>query len=140
VDHIKPVRRYPHLRPKFSNLGVLCNDCNMGKGSNCTRDWGPVLAKHANNCSIVDVLALGVDRISGDFEPLRREVESWQSSQISDEEAKLVIYRAFIENHLDIPRHLARALGAITGFGRSVMAHLHRSHDGQALESGFVPM
>jgi len=69
----------------------------MGKGSNCTRDWGPVLAKHANNCSIVDVLALGVDRISGDFEPLRREVESWQSSQISDEEAKLVIYRAFIE-------------------------------------------
>jgi len=68
----------------------------------------PVLAKHSKNLSIIDALAIGIDRIQRNFEPLRRQVESWRSSQITDDEAKLVIYRVFIENHLDIPCHLAR--------------------------------
>jgi len=68
----------------------------------------PVLAKHSKNFSIVDSLAIGVDRIQRNFDPLRRQVETWRSSQITDDQAKLVIYRAFIEDHLDIPRHLAR--------------------------------
>ncbi len=32
VDHIKPVRQYPDLAFDFSNLQVLCEDCNAGKG------------------------------------------------------------------------------------------------------------
>jgi 5-methylcytosine-specific restriction endonuclease McrA len=39
VDHIKSVRRYPNLRADPSNLQVLCNDCNWGKGGNDKSDW-----------------------------------------------------------------------------------------------------
>src|SRR5437899_567394 len=71
-------------------------------------EFTPVLAKHSKNFSIVDSLAIGVDRIQRNFDPLREQVERWRSSQITDEQAKLVIYRAFIESQLDVPRHLAR--------------------------------
>lgn len=33
VDHIKPIRRYWHLRLDPENLQVLCDPCNKGKGS-----------------------------------------------------------------------------------------------------------
>ncbi len=39
VDHIKPRSRYPELALEITNLQVLCEDCNMGKGNRCTRDW-----------------------------------------------------------------------------------------------------
>lgn len=32
VDHIKPRAFFPELELEESNLQVLCNDCNMGKG------------------------------------------------------------------------------------------------------------
>lgn len=31
VDHIKPMRKHPHLALDRGNHQVLCNDCNMGK-------------------------------------------------------------------------------------------------------------
>ncbi len=71
-------------------------------------EFTPVLAKHSKNFSIVDSLAIGVDRIQRNFDPLRQLVETWQSCQITDEKAKLVIYRAFIESELSVPRALAR--------------------------------
>lgn len=33
VDHIKPASKYWHLRLDPSNLQVLCEDCNKGKGA-----------------------------------------------------------------------------------------------------------
>lgn len=39
VDHIKPIRYHWHLRLVQSNLQVLCDDCNMGKGSRDETDW-----------------------------------------------------------------------------------------------------
>jgi len=42
------------------------------------------------------------------FEPMRKQVEDWRAQQMSAAEAKLTIYRAFIEGDLDVPRHLAR--------------------------------
>jgi hypothetical protein len=71
-------------------------------------EFTPVLAKHSKNFSIIDSLAIGVDRIQRNFEPLRQQVERWQSRQITDEQAKLVIYRAFVEGDLSVPRALAR--------------------------------
>ncbi len=42
VDHIKPIRWYWHLRLDPKNLQLLCDDCNMGKGSRDQTDWrGP---------------------------------------------------------------------------------------------------
>ncbi|HYM06051.1 MAG TPA: hypothetical protein VEU11_05775 [Terriglobales bacterium] len=73
-------------------------------------DYSPVLAKHSKNFSLRDSLSIGVDRMQRNFEPMRRQAETWRTSQLSDEAAKLVIYRAFIEGELEVPRHLARVV------------------------------
>ena len=41
VDHIKSVRRYWWRRRWFSNLQVLCNDCNRWKGGWNETDFRP---------------------------------------------------------------------------------------------------
>jgi hypothetical protein len=71
-------------------------------------DFTPVLAKHTRRFSLLDALAIGVDRMQRTFEPMRRQVEAWKQTQIPDSEAKLVIYRAFVEGALEAPKHLAR--------------------------------
>jgi hypothetical protein len=67
-----------------------------------------VLAKHSKHFSLVDALSIGIDRIQRNFEPMKKQVEAWKATRISDESAKLVIYRAFVQGELDVPRHLAR--------------------------------
>ena len=71
-------------------------------------DFTPVLAKHSKHFSLVDVLSIGIDRIQRNFEPMKKQVEAWKGTRISDESAKLVIYRAFVQGELDVPKHLAR--------------------------------
>lgn len=39
VDHIKPRRLFPELQLEFSNLQVLCDACNRGKGRTDQTDW-----------------------------------------------------------------------------------------------------
>lgn len=66
----------------------------------------PVLAKHTKSFNLIDTLAVGVDRIQRSFEPMRRQVELWRQTQLSDDTAKLILYRAFVEGELDVPRSL----------------------------------
>ena len=54
------------------------------------------------------MLSIGVDRIQRNFEPMKKQLEAWKATQIPDATAKLVIYRAFVEGELDVPKHLAR--------------------------------
>ena len=70
-------------------------------------DFTPVLAKHSKICSLPDSLSVGVDRMQRNFEPMQGQVERWRSQQLSDASAKLIIYRAFIESDLEVPKHLA---------------------------------
>ncbi len=39
---------------------------------------------------------------------MKKQVEAWKAARISDESAKLVIYQAFVQGELDVPKHLAR--------------------------------
>ncbi len=71
-------------------------------------DFTPVLAKHTKHLSLVDVLSIGVDRIQRNFEPMKKQVEAWKATRIPNEAAKLIIYLAFVERQLDVPKHLAR--------------------------------
>tara|TARA_X000001316_G_C909599_1_gene25276 strand:+ start:49 stop:750 length:702 start_codon:yes stop_codon:yes gene_type:complete len=48
VDHIKPASLFPSLEYDLDNLQVLCEDCNMGKGNRCSRDWRPEKHKVAS--------------------------------------------------------------------------------------------
>lgn len=42
VDHIKPRSKYPEIALTVSNLQVLCQDCNIGKGDWDETDWREV--------------------------------------------------------------------------------------------------
>jgi hypothetical protein len=44
------------------------------------------------------------------FEPMRKQVETWRGSQITDMTARMVIYAAFIEGALGAPSRLAHAV------------------------------
>ena len=71
-------------------------------------DYTPVLAKHSKHFSLEDALSIGIDRMQRNFDPMRQQVERWRAQQLSGELARLVIYRAFIEGELEVPKHLAR--------------------------------
>jgi hypothetical protein len=73
-------------------------------------DFSPVLAKHSKNFSLTNALSVGVDDMQRNFKPMVKAVEHWQQSQLSDVNARLIIYRAFIEADLDVPKHLARSV------------------------------
>jgi hypothetical protein len=73
-------------------------------------EFTPVLAKHSKNFSIEDSFAIGVDRIQRNFEPLKRQIEEWKGRQLSTAVAKLIIYQAFIEDELEVPKQLARRI------------------------------
>jgi hypothetical protein len=68
-----------------------------------------IRTKHSKHFSLVDALSIGVDRMQRNLGPLRQQIEAWQQNQITDP-SKLVIYQAFIEGGLEVPRHLARTV------------------------------
>jgi hypothetical protein len=73
-------------------------------------DFTPVLAKHSKHFSLVDAVSVGVDRMQRNFEPLARHIKLVRQAPLTDDAAKLIIYRAFIEGGLEVPRHLAPAV------------------------------
>jgi uncharacterized protein DUF932 len=92
---------------KSLRLG-LCSGLKVFVCSNMafSGDFQPVLAKHTKSFNLIDTLSVGVDRIQRNFEPMRRQVESWRQTQITDEQAKLIFYSAFVEGKLDAPKGL----------------------------------
>lgn len=73
-------------------------------------DFTPVLAKHSKHFNLADAIDIGLGRMQRNFEPMRRQVEGWRQLQLSDDQARLIIYRAFTEGELDAPRHLDRVV------------------------------
>jgi len=73
-------------------------------------DFRPVLAKHSAKLELLDVLSIGVDRMQRNFEPIKRTVLDWQRTEITDDQAKLAIYDAFIAGRLPAPQQLAAAV------------------------------
>ena len=70
----------------------------------------PVLAKHSKSFSLIDCISVGVDRMQRNFELMRRQIEAWQRSELTDVTAKVFIYEAFVEGRLEAPKHLARSV------------------------------
>jgi hypothetical protein len=71
-------------------------------------DFQPVLAKHSKHFSLQNALSIGVDEMQRNFAGMRQQVDCWRESQLTEVEAKLIIYRAFIESDLEVPKHLVR--------------------------------
>ena len=73
-------------------------------------DFSPIMKKHTKRVDIQDVMALAVDRMQRHFEPMQRQVDAWRGYELPDDRARLIIYRAFIEDQLDAAKHLARVV------------------------------
>lgn len=70
-------------------------------------DFSPLLHKHTRKLELYDAISVAVDRIQRGFEPLKRQVETMRDSVLTEEEVKLIIYRAFLDRSIKgIPRHL----------------------------------
>jgi hypothetical protein len=95
----------------------------------------PVLAKHSKSFSLIGCISVGVDRMQRNFEPMRKQVEAWQRSELTDVTAKVVIYEAFVEGKLEAPKHFAHTVHDLyssrstrnSGRGRSGVCRM-RSH------------
>ena len=73
-------------------------------------DFTPVLAKHSKNFNLVHSLEIGVSEMQRNFEPLAGHIELVRHAPLTDDAAKLIIYQAFVEGSLEVPKHLARAV------------------------------
>jgi len=49
-------------------------------------DFTPVLAKHSKSLNLVDSISVGVDRMQRNFAPMQKQVESWQSLELTKPE------------------------------------------------------
>lgn len=64
-------------------------------------DFTPVLHKHTRRFDLVDVISVGVDKIQRNFEPMKVQINAWQTRLLDDRDAKLLLYDAFIEGKLE---------------------------------------
>jgi hypothetical protein len=71
-------------------------------------DFNIVLAKHSKNLNLKNAISIGIDEAQRGFEPMQLQVEAWKGIQVSDDQARLTIFRAFIEDQLDCPKHIAK--------------------------------
>src|ERR1044071_3660990 len=84
-------------------VGYRCIICdNMAfKG-----DFKPVLAKHSAKLNLIDLISVGVDKIQRNFEPLKTQIRDWREYQLETRNAKEIIYDAFLDSKLGLPRNL----------------------------------
>jgi hypothetical protein len=84
---------------------VLCCD-NMAFSG----DFEPVLAKHSKHFDLNTAFATGLEQMQRRFKPMADQITNWRAAQITDGQAKEIIYRTFIEDQLEAPKHLARVV------------------------------
>lgn len=73
-------------------------------------DYTPVVRKHTKNVALEAILAVAVDQMQRNFEPMRRQIEFFRGYGLADQRAKVIIYDAFIGGEADLPKHLASAV------------------------------
>jgi uncharacterized protein Usg len=73
-------------------------------------DFEPLLSKHTKKFELNSALAVGMEQMQRHFKPMAQAIDRWRQHQITDDFAKLTIYRAFVEDNLDAPKHLARVI------------------------------
>jgi hypothetical protein len=98
------VEGFPGM-PANTKVATTQRPLIRGLGNIVPSMFTPVLAKHSKSFSLIDCISVGVDRMQRNFEPMRKQVEAWQRSELTDVTAKVVIYEAFVEGRLEAPNH-----------------------------------
>jgi hypothetical protein len=57
-------------------------------------DFEPVLAKHSKHFDLNAALAVGLEQMQRNFKPLAAQIQNWHASQLTDGQAKEIIYIA----------------------------------------------
>jgi hypothetical protein len=70
-------------------------------------DYSPVMRKHTKNGELESILAVAIDNMQRNFEPMRRQIAFFRGCDLSDQRAKLIIYDGFLGGAADLPKHLA---------------------------------
>ncbi len=65
-------------------------------------DFNPLLAKHTKGLDLIESVSIGIDRIQRGFAPLQKAIETKRLIKISDDEARVLIYGAFLEEKFPI--------------------------------------
>jgi hypothetical protein len=65
-------------------------------------DFKPLLAKHTKHFDLVESVSIGVDRIQRGFQPLRGAIEAMRARELTTDDARSAIYRAFMENRFPV--------------------------------------
>ena len=70
-------------------------------------DFTPLLHKHTKNFELSDSISIAVDRIQRGFRPLENRIRAMQEYGLTDNDARILIYGAFIDQAIKgIPRNL----------------------------------
>jgi hypothetical protein len=70
-------------------------------------DFTPLLHKHTRNLDLRDSISIAVDRIYRGFSKLAKSIDGMRRRVLSDNDARLIIYQAFVEGHIrSMPKHL----------------------------------
>jgi len=71
---------------------------NMALGG----DFKPLLAKHSKHFDLIESVSIGVDRIHRGFSDLRETINLMRARRLAEDEARALIYRAFMENRFPV--------------------------------------
>lgn len=76
-------------------------------------DFSPLLHKHTSNLNLTDSIAIAVDRIHRGLGTLSNRIKLMREFGLTDNDARLIIYRAFVDRVLKgVPRQLMPAVHA----------------------------
>lgn len=73
-------------------------------------DFQALTKKHSKNLVLDDVVGLAIDRVQRAFDMLGKKLDAWAGFSLSDNDAKVLIYDAFVRGNLDAPKHLMRSV------------------------------
>lgn len=65
-------------------------------------DFNPLLAKHTRGLDLIEAVSIGIDRIHRGFAPLERAIATKRLTELTDDEARVLIYQAFLEEKFPI--------------------------------------
>lgn len=70
-------------------------------------DFAPLLHKHTRNLELRDSISIAVDRIHRGFGSMENQIESMQRFFLTDDDARLALYQAFVDGRIKaIPKYL----------------------------------
>ena len=66
------------------------------------------MRKHTKYADHVEIIGGAVDKMQRHWKPITEKINVWQNHSLPDNEAKLLIYRAFVEGETALPKHLLK--------------------------------